>query len=64
MMSELRVKRMSLQYHGGTNFDRTTGVFVATSYDYDAPLDEYGNSFRIHLKFFVNFHDFSISKYL
>ncbi|MED6122028.1 Beta-galactosidase 8 [Stylosanthes scabra] len=30
-------------YHGGTNFGRTTGgPFVATSYDYDAPLDEYG----------------------
>lgn len=31
------------QYHGGTNFGRTAaGLFVATSYDYDAPLDEYG----------------------
>lgn len=31
------------QYHGGTNFGRTSGgPFVATSYDYDAPLDEYG----------------------
>ncbi|XP_020873308.1 beta-galactosidase 12 isoform X1 [Arabidopsis lyrata subsp. lyrata] len=29
-------------YHGGTNFDRTAGEFIATSYDYDAPLDEYG----------------------
>ncbi|CAN6922538.1 unnamed protein product [Brassica oleracea] len=29
-------------YHGGTNFDRTAGEFMATSYDYDAPLDEYG----------------------
>ncbi|CAL1414148.1 unnamed protein product [Linum trigynum] len=30
-------------YHGGTNFGRTAGgPFVATSYDYDAPLDEYG----------------------
>ncbi|GLT47818.1 hypothetical protein SLA2020_214800 [Shorea laevis] len=29
-------------YHGGTNFDRTSGRFVATSYDYDAPIDEYG----------------------
>ncbi|XLT09502.1 hypothetical protein HN51_055295, partial [Arachis hypogaea] len=29
-------------YPGGTNFGRTTcGPFVATSYDYDAPLDEY-----------------------
>jgi beta-galactosidase len=29
-------------YYGGTNFDRTAGVFIATSYDYDAPIDEYG----------------------
>ncbi|XP_056684754.1 beta-galactosidase 15-like isoform X1 [Spinacia oleracea] len=30
-------------YHGGTNFKRTAGVpFVTTSYDYDAPIDEYG----------------------
>lgn len=31
-----------IQYHGGTNFGRTSGGFVATSYDYDAPIDEYG----------------------
>ncbi|KAL3535619.1 hypothetical protein ACH5RR_004080 [Cinchona calisaya] len=30
-------------YHGGTNFGRSaSGLFVATSYDYDAPIDEYG----------------------
>nr|KYP36940.1 Beta-galactosidase [Cajanus cajan] len=30
-------------YHGGTNFERTSGgPFIATSYDYDAPIDEYG----------------------
>ncbi|PRQ42599.1 putative beta-galactosidase [Rosa chinensis] len=30
-------------YQGGTNFGRTAGgPFIATSYDYDAPLDEYG----------------------
>ncbi|KAJ7979355.1 Beta-galactosidase [Quillaja saponaria] len=30
-------------YHGGTNFGRTAGgPFMATSYDYDAPIDEYG----------------------
>ncbi|OMO93522.1 hypothetical protein COLO4_16850 [Corchorus olitorius] len=29
-------------YHGGTNFGRTSGgPFLITSYDYDAPLDEY-----------------------
>ncbi|KAL9441994.1 hypothetical protein AB3S75_020488 [Citrus x aurantiifolia] len=31
-------------YHGGTNFGRTAGgPYIATSYDYNAPLDEYGN---------------------
>uniref|UniRef100_A0A2N9I5M6 Beta-galactosidase n=1 Tax=Fagus sylvatica TaxID=28930 RepID=A0A2N9I5M6_FAGSY len=31
-------------YHGGTNFGRTSGgPFIVTSYDYHAPLDEYGN---------------------
>ncbi|KAB2077077.1 hypothetical protein ES319_A06G079200v1 [Gossypium barbadense] len=30
-------------YHGGTNFGRTaSGLFIATSYDYDAPIDKYG----------------------
>ncbi|KAK7262332.1 hypothetical protein RJT34_29900 [Clitoria ternatea] len=30
-------------YHGGTNFGRTSGgPFISTSYDYDAPIDEYG----------------------
>ncbi|KAK4257779.1 hypothetical protein QN277_007322 [Acacia crassicarpa] len=30
-------------YHGGTNFGRTSsGLFITTSYDYDAPIDEYG----------------------
>ncbi|KAM7516183.1 hypothetical protein LguiA_005766 [Lonicera macranthoides] len=29
-------------YHGGTNFGRSAGgPFITTSYDYDAPLDEY-----------------------
>lgn len=32
-----------MQYFGGTNFGRTAGgPLVATSYDYDAPIDEYG----------------------
>ncbi|KAJ6683783.1 hypothetical protein OIU85_007475 [Salix viminalis] len=31
-------------YHGGTNFGQTAGgPYITTSYDYDAPLDEYGN---------------------
>ncbi|BBN02477.1 protein MpGH35.2 [Marchantia polymorpha subsp. ruderalis] len=30
-------------YFGGTNFERTSGgPFITTSYDYDAPIDEYG----------------------
>ncbi|KAL3640919.1 hypothetical protein CASFOL_015887 [Castilleja foliolosa] len=30
-------------YHGGTNFGRMAGgPFITTSYDYDAPIDEYG----------------------
>ncbi|EPS73924.1 hypothetical protein M569_00825, partial [Genlisea aurea] len=30
-------------YHGGTNFGRSAGgPYITTSYDYDAPLDEYG----------------------
>lgn len=33
-----------MQYHGGTNFGRTAGgPYISTTYDYDAPLDEYGN---------------------
>jgi hypothetical protein len=32
-----------LQYFGGTNFGRTAGgPLQITSYDYDAPIDEYG----------------------
>lgn len=32
-----------LQYFGGTNFGRTAGgPLQVTSYDYDAPIDEYG----------------------
>ncbi|XP_057434997.1 beta-galactosidase 3-like [Lotus japonicus] len=30
-------------YHGGTNFGRSAGgPFITASYDYDAPIDEYG----------------------
>jgi hypothetical protein len=36
-----------MKYHGGTNFGRTAGgPFITTSYDYDAPIDEYGK-FRL-----------------
>ncbi|KAJ8543368.1 hypothetical protein K7X08_005891 [Anisodus acutangulus] len=31
-------------YHGGTNFGRTSGgPYITTTYDYNAPLDEFGN---------------------
>ncbi|KAG0609916.1 hypothetical protein M758_7G023500 [Ceratodon purpureus] len=30
-------------YHGGTNFERTGVESVTTSYDYNAPIDEYGD---------------------
>lgn len=51
-----------VQYHGGTNFDRTAGgPFIATSYDYDAPIDEYGSSllricvrFQLYFQFCLN----------
>lgn len=33
---------MILQYHGGTNFGRTSAHYVTTRYYDDAPLDEYG----------------------
>ncbi|KAK7251443.1 hypothetical protein RIF29_34642 [Crotalaria pallida] len=29
-------------YYGGTNFGRASGRFITMSYDYDAPIDEYG----------------------
>ncbi|KAL2913739.1 Beta-galactosidase 8 [Polyrhizophydium stewartii] len=29
-------------WHGGTNFGRWRGLNIATTYDYDAPLNEYG----------------------
>lgn len=32
----------NFQYHGGTNFGRAAAGYITTSYDYNAPLDEYG----------------------
>lgn len=38
---------MWLQYFGGTNFGRTAGgPNYITSYDYDAPIDEYGTGLQ------------------
>ncbi|KAM7502069.1 hypothetical protein LguiB_000973 [Lonicera macranthoides] len=43
------------QYHGGTNFERTTGgPFIATTYDYDAPIDEYA-MFFVHQRVIQTF---------
>ncbi|KAF6174402.1 hypothetical protein GIB67_024424 [Kingdonia uniflora] len=34
---------LKVQYHGGMKFGRTAGgPFIGTTYDYDAPIDEYG----------------------
>ena len=35
-----------VQYHGGTNFGRTSAHFVTTRYYDHAPLDEYGKFYR------------------
>ncbi|KAJ4917484.1 Beta-galactosidase 8 [Raphanus sativus] len=41
-------------YHGGTNFDRTAGgPYITTSYDYDAPLDEYDATISFQGKSYV-----------
>jgi beta-galactosidase len=29
-------------WHGGTNFGRSAGYLITTTYDYDSPLDEFG----------------------
>lgn len=47
-----------VQYFGGTNFGRTSGgPFYITSYDYDAPIDEYG-------MYFVNLFHASMLEYI
>ncbi|CAI9100577.1 OLC1v1037707C2 [Oldenlandia corymbosa var. corymbosa] len=44
-------------YHGGTNFGRGgSGLFVTTSYDYDAPLDEYGQFNEPKYSHLTNLH--------
>ncbi|KAJ8751063.1 hypothetical protein K2173_016244 [Erythroxylum novogranatense] len=43
-------------YHGGTNFGRTAGQFVTTSYDFNAPIDEYGNLNQPTWKHLQNLH--------
>ena len=43
-----------MQFHGGTNFGRSAGgPFITTSYDYDAPIDEYGENFTFPLVIIV-----------
>lgn len=39
---EINWSIVCLQYHGGTNFGRTSAVFTTTRYYDEAPLDEYG----------------------
>lgn len=52
-MSNSHTRCCRAQYHGGTNFGRTAGgPFIATSYDYDAPLDEYGKLAKTHFFLF------------
>jgi hypothetical protein len=36
-------------WHGGTNFGRNSMYLQATSYDFDAPLDEYGRETKLGL---------------
>nr|CAB3473233.1 unnamed protein product [Digitaria exilis] len=49
-------------YHGGTNFSRTTGgPYLTTSYDYDAPLDEYGNIRQPKYGHLKNLHNVLLS---
>nr|CAB3477286.1 unnamed protein product [Digitaria exilis] len=49
-------------YHGGTNFGRTTGgPYLTTSYDYDAPLDEYGNIRQPKYGHLKNLHNVLLS---
>jgi len=52
-MLQLSLLLARKQYHGGTNFGRTTGgPFISTSYDYDAPIDEYGmESFNLYISY-------------
>ncbi|KAG6551710.1 hypothetical protein Mapa_006799 [Marchantia paleacea] len=43
-------------YHGGTNFDRTAARMVTTSYDYTAPIDEYGQARQPMWEHLKNLH--------
>lgn len=59
----------NVQYHGGTNFGRVAGgPYITTSYDYDAPLDEYGNNFTLYiyksLKMLVNIYSLNLYLYI
>ena len=45
-------------WHGGTNFGRTSGgPFLITSYDYNAPLDEFGFKNEPKYSHLAAFHD-------
>ncbi|XP_060209449.1 beta-galactosidase-like [Lycium barbarum] len=54
-------------YHGGTNFGRVAGgPYITTTYDYDAPLNEYGQLNQPKYGHLKELHDilFSIEKLL
>ncbi|XP_073155787.1 beta-galactosidase 15-like [Henckelia pumila] len=45
-------------YHGGTNFGRTAGgPYITTSYDYNAPINEYGTLNEPKYGHLKNLHD-------
>jgi len=54
-----------LQYHVGTNFGRTAGgPYITTTYDYDAPLDEFGNYIYFYILLsFLSFLSHQTSKF-
>eukprot|EP01027_Heterolobosea_sp_BB2_P013522 GEZU01019503.1.p1 GENE.GEZU01019503.1~~GEZU01019503.1.p1 ORF type:complete len:775 (-),score=155.68 GEZU01019503.1:405-2729(-) len=43
-------------WHGGTNWARDAGYLITTSYDYDSPLDEYGNPHQPKYDHLVRLH--------
>lgn len=60
-MSLINLNKLAacVQYFGGTNFGRTSGgPFYITSYDYDAPIDEYGRLMGLNDNFVIFFFIF------
>ncbi|KAK6284989.1 hypothetical protein POUND7_003941, partial [Theobroma cacao] len=49
---------LAYSYHGGTNFGRSSGgPYITTTYDYNAPLDEYGNPNQPKWGYLKQLHD-------